>query len=201
MSRLHTSFVLGYHGCLKAVAKKLVECKASPSRSARDYDWLGPGFYVWESDPLRALEWAKAKGDRDKRYKPCVVGVVIDLGNCLDLSNRDDLAMVVKSYDDLVETCHKAGQALPQNQDIANDKHQNKLIRNLDCAVIKNLHRIASSDKSDVMRPFDTVRAPFLEGGDLYPGSGFAAKAHVQIAVVNLNCIKGIFHHVPTPTD
>lgn len=113
MNQLQTSFVLGYHGRSKAVAKKLVECKASPSRSERDYDWLGPGFYVWESDPLRAWEWAKTRRDRGKSYAPCVVGVVIDLGNCLDLSNRDDLAMVMRSYGDLVETCREAGQALP----------------------------------------------------------------------------------------
>lgn len=31
------------------------------------------------------------------------------------------------------------------------------------------------------------------EGGELYPGSGFREKNHIQIAIINPNCIKGFF--------
>lgn len=34
----------------------------------------------------------------------------------------------------------------------------------------------------------------FTEGGELCPGSGFRAKSHVEIAVRNDDCIKGLFH-------
>ena len=40
---------------------------------------------------------------------------------------------------------------------------------------------------------FDTVRAAFLEGGELYPNAGFRMQNHIQISVLNPNCIKGVF--------
>ncbi len=49
---------------------------------------------------------------------------------------------------------------------------------------------------------FDSVRAAFLEGEPLYPDSMFRKQNHIQIAVVNPNCIKGIFlprEQVPFP--
>ena len=51
---------------------------------------------------------------------------------------------------------------------------------------------------------FDSVRAAFLEGEPLYPGSMFRKQNHIQIAVINPNCIKGIFlprEEVPFPSD
>ena len=50
---------------------------------------------------------------------------------------------------------------------------------------------------------FDSVRAAFLEGEPLYPGSMFRKQNHIQIAVINPNCIKGIFlprEEVPFPS-
>ena len=43
------------------------------------------------------------------------------------------------------------------------------------------------------IEPFDSVRGLFVEGGEVYPGSGFRSKTHVQICVVNPNCIIGCF--------
>lgn len=40
---------------------------------------------------------------------------------------------------------------------------------------------------------FDTVRGLFTEGGPLFPGSGFRAKTHVQVAVRSADNIKGYF--------
>ena len=42
-------------------------------------------------------------------------------------------------------------------------------------------------------RAFDTIRGMFVEGGKAYPGSGLYKKSHVQIAVRNPACIKGVF--------
>ena len=39
----------------------------------------------------------------------------------------------------------------------------------------------------------DTVRGIFTEGQNLYPGSGFKSKTHIQVAVRNEECIKGVF--------
>jgi hypothetical protein len=50
----------------------------------------------------------------------------------------------------------------------------------------------------------DSVRAAFLEGEPLYPGSMFRKQNHIQIAIINPNCIKGIFlprEEVSFPSD
>ena len=83
MNRLHTSFVLGYHGCSAEVGERCLMGEPLVG-SDQEYDWLGPGIYFWESDPLRAWEWADEKVDRSKFESAFVVGAVIDLGNCLD---------------------------------------------------------------------------------------------------------------------
>lgn len=87
MSRLATTFVLGYHGCSLPTAERLLD--GEPFKQSRNvYDWLGKGVYFWEANPLRALQFAKEQLERrgGKRAKPGIVGAVIDLGLCLDLT-------------------------------------------------------------------------------------------------------------------
>ena len=64
------------------------------------------------------------------------------------------------------------------------------LLRNLDCAVIENLH---NQRKINKLRPFDSVRGVFIEGDPLYDNAGFHDKNHIQICICNPNCIKGFF--------
>lgn len=40
---------------------------------------------------------------------------------------------------------------------------------------------------------FDSVRAAFIEGDTIYPGAGFNEKTHIQICIINPDCIKGFF--------
>lgn len=40
---------------------------------------------------------------------------------------------------------------------------------------------------------FDSVRAAFWEGKPLYEGASFKTENHIQLAILNPNCIKGIF--------
>jgi hypothetical protein len=200
VSRLHTSFVLGYHGCEKAVGEAVLSGDRSLNESNEDYDWLGPGVYFWESDPLRAWEWAEQKilrkqGDGcngGSAGTPFVIGAIIDLGNCLDLMTRADLELLAPAYEALKAAHDAAGNiaALPRNQ-----KGEDKLLRFLDCAVIKRLHSAMQEAEEP---PFETVRGLFTEGEALYPGSGFKAKTHVQVAVRSLGNIKGYFR-VPCP--
>lgn len=58
MSRLQPSFVLGYHGCDKEVGERILGGEPMVA-SVEKYDWLGSGIYFWESDPLRARDWAE----------------------------------------------------------------------------------------------------------------------------------------------
>lgn len=195
MSRLATSFVLGYHGCDAKVAQKAVSGNASILQSNRDFDWLGPGAYFWESDPTRAYEWAQWKANRGEYTQPTVIGAVIDLRHCLDLVSRRDLDLLKAAHKSFVRLQRKAKLPIPKNASPNGSKDKDRVLRYLDCAVFRHLHKIMDtlSEHEDDISPFDTVRGMFVEGGKLYPGSGFHQKSHVQIAVRNPRCIKGVF--------
>jgi hypothetical protein len=56
--------------------------------------------------------------------------------------------------------------------------------------VIRTLHEVVRSSGA---QPIDSVRGMFTEGSPIYAGSAFFEKTHVQIAVLNLACIKAVF--------
>jgi hypothetical protein len=111
-----------------------------------------------------------------------VVGSIIDLGLCLDLTTLGAIDMVKVAYGSLKDTFEAAGKDLPRNG-------ADLRLRRLDCAVVRRLHSILEQEGTSL----DTVRGVFIEGSPIYPNSGFNEKTHTQIAVRNLNCIKGVF--------
>ncbi|MDO9473073.1 MAG: hypothetical protein Q7J28_08450 [Caulobacter sp.] len=195
MSRLATSFVLGYHGCERGIANRAVAGEIDLLQSNKDFDWLGPGAYFWESDPVRAREWADWKVRRGDYRVAGVVGAVIDLRNCLDLISREDLELVRDAHNSFVTMQQLSGLPVPENRSAPGQPNADRVLRFLDCAVIKHLHSIIDGQPADgrQIEPFDTVRGMFTEGGRLYPGSAFQRKSHVQIAVRNNACILGLF--------
>lgn len=181
MHRLSSSFVLGYHGCDHAVAEKALSGERLKA-SRNDYDWLGHGIYFWEANPLRGLEYAKElkKLKRLPEIKtPAVIGAVIDLGNCLDLTTSASIQQVRDAHKGLKAISEKAGRPLPENSG-------DLLRRKLDCAVIGYLRKINNT-------PIDTVRGVFTEGKEIYPSSGFREQTHIQICVCSPDNIKGVF--------
>jgi hypothetical protein len=196
LSRLATSFVLGYHGCDKSVARKAVLEGASVLQSDRAYDWIGPGAYFWESDPTRALEWAKWKTEIGAYSEPTVIGAVIDLRNCLDLVSREDIKLLQTAHKSFVDLQTKAGLPIPENKDSKGANNRDRVLRFLDCAVLRHLHEVIDnlSTRDPTIEKYDTVRCMFVEGGKAFKGSGIYSKSHVQIAVRNPACIKGIFY-------
>ena len=184
MHRLTSAFILGYHGCDKEVGERLLAGTVFKP-SDNDYDWLGPGIYFWESNPLRGLEFAAevSKREGSSISKPFVIGAVIELGLCLDLTTSTGLEWVRIAYDSLVEVTRAAALKMPSNS-------KDRLRRNLDCAVIRRLHTILEAQK---LPPIDTLKGVFTEGKPAYPGSGFPEKTHIQLAVRNPRCIKGVF--------
>jgi hypothetical protein len=166
------------------VAERLLKNRAF-NLSQNDYDWLGEGVYFWEANPLRGLEFAieTSKRKASKIRKPTVVGAVIDLGYCLDLSTSRGLQQVKAAHAELQLVLEHAALPMPENQ-------PDGLRHNLDCAVINYLHHLAAEENR---QPFDTVKGIFIEEPELYLGSAFGSKNHVQIAVRNLDCIKGVF--------
>ena len=140
MSRFHTSFVLGYHGCDRRVGEQALAGSFDLVHSDRDCDWLGPGVYFWEGDPVRAREWAEAKAARVSGMVPHVIGAAIDLGNCLDLTVRYDIELLRDAHEGLVAALQEEGKPTPKNRDVPSDVSGDKLLRNLDCAVIRYIH-------------------------------------------------------------
>ena len=188
MHQLAASFILGYHGCDKPVGERIL--KGTPfKQSNNDYDWLGPGIYFWEANPLRGLDFAReAKKRRTLDIKnPFVIGAVISLGLCLDLTTAAGIEQVRAAHKSLAEIAVAAGRTLPKNA-------PDGLLRRLDCAVIQMLHTIRSYHDD---QPIDSVKGIFIEGLPIYEGSGFHEKTHIQIAVRNPDCIKGVFRVPP----
>lgn len=186
------SFVLGFHGCDRKVGESVLAGKERLLPSKNSYDWLGNGIYFWENDPERAADYARILHENPGRTSttiedPFVLGAVIDLGHCLNLLESHSLLVVKAGYDLLLAARNKAGLELPENQVI---EYGIPLRRNLDCAVIEAIH--AFNEEED-KREYDSVRAMFLEGKELYEEAGFQERNHIQICIRNPNCIKGYF--------
>lgn len=177
--------MLDYHGCDKAVAERLLSGgRFGPSQN--DYDWLGPGIYFWEANPRRGIEYARElkRFRRGSHIKtPAVVGAVIDLGVCLDLTTSAGIAQTRRAYTTFKDIAKKAELPIPRNS-------KDLLRRNLDCAVFQVLHRVREIEEDP---PLETIRGVFVEGDPLYPNGGVFEKTHVQICVCNPANIKGVF--------
>jgi len=191
LNTVQPSLVLGYHGTDTATVKKIIEQKSKLNPSENTYDWLGHGVYFWENDPLRAIEFAEENFKRKKiKKKIGVIGAIIDLGFCLNLLERSYVDELKASYKFLANIHNKFGTEIPQNSD---PLHLDliPLQRNLDCAVIQNLHTMRLESG---LKKYDTVRSVFTEGEEIYHNAGFRDKNHIQICVRNTECIKGYFY-------
>jgi len=185
---------IGFHGCDEEVGEKVLAGRAEVRSSKNSYDWLGWGAYFWEGDPHRAQTWAEflernPGASRSKITKPFVIGAIIKLGSCLDLTHSAHLDIVKAAFTDLQAISEKAGSPLPTNRP-AGKGDLDMVRRFLDCAVFNYLHE---ARKSQSKEPFDTVRASFPEGDALYDGSKITVKSHTQICVRNPRCILGYF--------
>lgn len=194
MYSLQPSIVLGFHGCDKKVADRILSGDARLLPSENSHDWLGHGIYFWENNPVRALEYAKALTKHPERstrpvITPAVVGAVIDFGHCLNLLESKSIDIVKQGYKLFLDMEKLFGtESLPVNKQMENSF---PMMRNLDCAVMETIHTFRKQDQE--VQEFDSVRAMFPEGKTLYPNAGFLDKNHVQVCVRNPNCIKGYF--------
>ena len=185
-----SNLVIGFHGCDLSVARKVVTGEEDLLASTNDYDWLGNGIYFWENNEARALQWAQelAKRSSSSVKTPAIIGAVIDLGYCLDLTDSQCLEELKIGYETLVTLSKEAGIPMPKNANLGTST--DLLLRKLDCAVIETMHKL---NKAANKRAYDSVKGVFWEGERLYPNAGFAEKNHIQICVCNPNCIKGYF--------
>lgn len=188
------SFIIGFHGCDKSVGEALLRGKTPHLKpSTNDYDWLGHGIYFWEGNPQRAFDFASQRASGDKNSKgaikePFVLGAIIDLRHCLDLLDSAGLQQVADSFSLLKKSFDAVGLALPENEG-----GEDLTRRYLDCAVIQSLHQYR---KDETLPAYDSVRAAFFEGKNLYENAGFRQKNHIQICVRDSACIKGYFRPI-----
>lgn len=190
MYRRRPGLILGFHGCDESVLSKAIQGNLPFFKSENLYDWLGSGMYFWDHSPERALAFAKEKNSRrpDLLKKPAVLGAVIDLGYCLDLIEFENAKFLRTAYELLCESMAKEGKPLPVNRN--SQGTSDRLLRELDCAVVETIHKLMTSTGQVA---FDSVRGMFVEGDEVYPGSGIREKDHIQICIRNPNCIKGYF--------
>jgi hypothetical protein len=188
------SFIIGFHGCDKSVGEAILNGKVPHLKQSRnEYDWLGHGIYFWEGNPQRALDFATQRADGGKNSKgsinePFVLGAIIDLKHCLDLLDSSGLQQVADSYYLLKKSIDALGLEQPENKG-----GEDLTKRFLDCAVMDSLHQYRKDEKLD---SYDSVRAAFFEGKELYKNAGFRQQNHIQICVRNRTCIKGYFRPI-----
>jgi len=188
MYQSYPAWVTAFHGCDQTVFEKVLYSHVCLTQSNNDYDWLGHGIYFWENNPLRAYEFAMEQKARGKIIRPAVIGAMINLGNCLDFTDMISLSLVKKIYLYFEDTLNARGLKIPRNTGRATDS--DKSLRKLDCAVIQFMHEYMRNNK---LNSFDSVRCAFFEGAQLYPGAGFSEKGHIQLCIINPDCIKGFF--------
>lgn len=184
--------VYGFHSCDQSVGLKVLNGKDTLLPSTNPWDWLGEGIYFWEQNPGRALEYAhdivqKKQFNKVPIQTPFVLGAIIDLGNCLNLVEADSLNILRDAYMGLKEAMDLAGKEMPVN---------NGANRQLDCEVFRYVHYVNNETNR---LPYDSIRCAFSEGQSVYPGTDITTRLHVQICVINPDCIKGYF--LPRPVD
>jgi len=192
------NLTIGFHGCDISTYERILYQNKPLRASTNPYDWLGHGIYFWENNYQRALKWAEEQVKRGKYTTPKVIGAVIDLGHCLNLTDSAFIPLVRQAYEITQIYFESVGDILPKNKG-----GSDLLVRDLDCAVIEQLHTyietvnyLNRADDKPIINPFDSVRGVFIEGKEVYPTSGFREKTHVQICVRNPNCIKGYFNPI-----
>ena len=192
-----SNILIGFHGCDESARDLLLTKPKNVKISEKPFDWLGHGFYIWENNYDRALEWAKDKQKKGKIKKASVIGVVFTLDYCLDLMDSEFIKMLSIYYELMEKDFASIGKELPKNKDVKEDEHKDLLIRELDCAVIQYLHQkikeAIKKDRNTLLREFDSARGVFTEGGPAFPGAGIQKKSHIQICIRNMDCIKGFF--------
>lgn len=183
--------LIGFHGCEQEICDAIISGRKQMKVSNNVWDWLGDGLYFWQNNYERAWYYANNPPGRLKIKKPVVLDAVFSLGNCLDLTDKKSLDIVKTVYDIYADTFDSQGKVMPVNTNPSSDPYsKDKIIRHLDCAVIKKTHEIFHQEG---LPPFDSVRALLPEGKELYTGAAFREKTHIQIAIRNPNMIKGYF--------
>jgi hypothetical protein len=203
----HHRYIVGYHGCDRETARKVVMGQDRLLPSANAYDWLGRGIYFWEYGPERALQWAQEMKARQQHLlaqgkierllikHPAVLGAYIQLGRCFDLADVDATHQLAQAHPRWVAGVQRRGEEPPTNKRAHPGDHD-LLLRDGDCALINWYMKGMDVDAGQGQPYYQTVRGVFVEGRPVYSGSGLYEKTHTQVAVRDQRAIIGYF--IPT---
>ena len=158
--------VYAFHGCDREIAEAVLSGRQELKASENRWDWLGSGVYFWENAPERAYQWAVDIGKRN----PAVVGAVVQLGTCLNLMDKTSNHQLQDAHQVLEASLTALGKSIPVNRDKGHFR---------DAAVINMAHVMAEK----IGKPFDTVRAAFIEGEPVFEGSAIRSDTHIQLCV------------------
>jgi len=172
--------VVGYHGCHREFAVGVRSGRISLDRwkpSHNVYDWWGERIYFWEGSRSRAQAWA----EQQFGHEADVLEVEIELGRCLDLLECTYHDAIRATYRNLRMVYRSQGWTIPKNQKKRHD---------LDCLVINKfvLFMERFTDQHGIR--FQTVRGVFEEGCPLFPGSAIRSQSHIQVAVLDIGCLR-----------
>jgi hypothetical protein len=98
MYQSYPAWITAFHGCDQSVFEKVLYSHTCLTMSNNDYDWLGHGIYFWEHNPVRAYEFALEQKSRGKISRPAVIGAMINLGNCLDMTDKFSMSLLKRTY-------------------------------------------------------------------------------------------------------
>lgn len=129
------SLVICFHGCDQSTFESVVCRGGELEPSTNDYDWLGSGIYYWEQNFGRARQWAEDAARAGRIEHPAVIGAVIDLGYCLNLTDSHYTDLLAKEYEIMRQEFEALGLDMPRNSGRTSDR----LLRRLDCAIIQHL--------------------------------------------------------------
>ncbi len=184
--------LVGYHGCNRKTAERVLLHGDHLKKSSYRWDWLGEGIYFWEHGYQRALEFAQWKQKRGELDDPMVVGAYIHLGRCFDLTDTWATSYLAPFHQELKAKLEEVGSTLPDNR-AGGPEDFDLVLRNLDCAVLNFALGTADENHGDGKKYFQSVRGVFIEGDEVYPGACIFSKTHIQIAVRDPSCILGYF--------
>lgn len=202
--------VLAYHGCDVTVRDGLVRGELTPRISSNAYDWLGDGLYFFEGDHNRALKLAMFAHENPQHLltripiaTPAVVGAILDVDRWLDLTTQEGIANFTHAAQTVVNGSFDAGTPVPKNKP-AFDGDKDLLHRAFDkaaCDMVHTFRKMLHERALDVKdtaaiiatAPYQAARGAFEQGEQVSEGSSICTDTHLQIAVRDLNCIKGWF--------
>jgi hypothetical protein len=98
MYDLRPNLIIGFHGCDLRVRDKLLNHPNEIVISQKPYDWLGHGMYFGENNYERAMQWAEDKKRRGAVETPAVIGAVLFLGYCCDLTDSKCIGNLTAAY-------------------------------------------------------------------------------------------------------